>query len=142
MSAGNGFRPGELVRLTIEGVVQEPRLSDPDGLIRIQYAEVQPGIWTEVRVDHLDAKSVAIERVAPVEWPPRYGDLWRDAHGELWFAYRHESGGDYPRTELRLQQASSHAYSGQMWPEKLLSERGPVELVRREHPDPDTDDES
>lgn len=45
--------------------------------------------------DHLSCKAgtvnigdpgVTVERLTPVEWPPRNGDVWRDRTGDLWFA--------------------------------------------------------
>jgi hypothetical protein len=33
----------------------------------------------------------AVERVAPADWPPQPGDLWRDQGGTLWFAVESET---------------------------------------------------
>jgi hypothetical protein len=79
------FLTGEIVDITIKGarVIEVCRHGDGNGDdLRFTY-EAKDGdqwpsaIWAQ-------APGVTVERVAPAEWPPRTGDLWRDANGMLY----------------------------------------------------------
>ncbi|MEU3452104.1 hypothetical protein ABZ671_00475 [Micromonospora sp. NPDC006766] len=128
------FRPGELVDVVIRAArVIEPRHTD-DTALTLAYAEPQPGIFATLCIDHFDAKRVEITRVAPAEWPPQPGDLWRSAFGRLWFVYSYVNGEG--RREQRFTPADDRAYGGNpCTPEALLSQEGPLTLVHREHRD-------
>lgn len=123
-----GFRPGELVRVEI------PRVQ----VVTAGTSEAGP--WVMVMTDGggyeilLNAADVVVTRLAPAEWPPRPGDLWRSADGELWFAYRYGTG-DGERSELRLMSPQAGPYVGSYtYPDRLLAERGPLDLVHRDLP--------
>lgn len=79
---------------------------------------------------------VTVKRVAPAEWPPQPGDLWRDREGELWFAYVvHEQRSSYVDMRCEddgkgLPPFGDDGVGG-------VNERfGPMTLVHRE-PEPD-----
>lgn len=133
------FQPGEVVEVRITGTVVEPRPGDsefaPNGL-RIRYHELERGIWAEVHVADADAPSVFVQRVAPPEWPPQQGDLWRDRFGSVWFCSlepaRHDEWGPLSGRELRMSPGDpSHSFSP-MKPDKVLEKQGPLALVHRE----------
>lgn len=69
--------------------------------------------------------NVQIERVAPAEWPPQSGDLWKDDQGEVWWFYQSE------HDQVRLcRRNRSGAYEEGVETVKLL-EQGPWTLVLR-----------
>ncbi len=83
---------------------------------RIEHAiHVGPG-WPDATVTTL----------APAEWPPLPGDLWRDKHGALWVVYR--SG--YSAATVTMHEANgprwSEGHEGQ------IEANGPWALVHRE----------
>jgi len=66
---------GVVVRATVTGKVVS---------VETGFIDVETSTTTFARLDPTQA---TWERVAPVEWPPQPGDLWRDRHGEPWFIY-------------------------------------------------------
>jgi hypothetical protein len=79
-----GLRPGEQVTVTIRATVTEDpnrrhclpvAFRQPEHLHASDYKLVLP----------LSSPDLTVERVAPAEWPPRRGDVWRDGDGGLWF---------------------------------------------------------
>jgi hypothetical protein len=68
---------------------------------------------------------IAISRVAPAEWPPMPGDLWRDRVGSLWFC-RLNGGIEMTPADVAL--------TAWIRPDDLLR-RSPLTLVYRE-PEP------
>jgi hypothetical protein len=71
------FKSGDIVNIAIKGarVVR----GDEDGLT----VDLTPdGPSTQVYLPW--GPELDVERVAPAEWPPRPGDLWRDANGMLY----------------------------------------------------------
>lgn len=116
------FRPGELVRATITG-----RISRVDGTqIHITYEspdDLGIGSTTGRKVHGFSlvtvGDGVSVQRIAPPEWPPQEGDLWRDGQGCTWFAMN-------PHRILRS------GIIRDMVPERALAEYGPMTLVRRE----------
>lgn len=78
---------------------------------------------------------VTVERVAPAEWPPQPGDLWRDAGGELWFAYViHREHSSY--VEMRCEDTSKGLPPfGDDGVDGVNKRYGPMTLVRRESRD-------
>ncbi|MFG2054798.1 hypothetical protein ACGFI9_12275 [Micromonospora sp. NPDC048930] len=127
--------------------------------VTIRFAEVKspPAAgWLTVRfggLDHelpLSDEDVAVERVAPAEWPPEVGDLWRDADGDLWFATvkaarTGDDGRVFEGARLVMSPAreTPNLYREQrISPNDLLSNLGPVALVHREpQPEPGEDGE-
>lgn len=130
------FKPGELVTITIENATVA---TAQPGVLAINYGGTKPGQLDGYITIDTTAKGVTAERVAPAQWPPRHGDVWRDSDNMLWFVSIRDIGGEYPRTETVFVPADgrrvdryAHYESG-----RLLSERGPMTLVHREFPDPD-----
>lgn len=83
------FEIGELVDITIRGakvVNTYPIRRDGCDMGTVLVAEYTDGEHRNVAVG-LSAPSVTVERVAPAEWPPQPGDLWRDKHEDLWFVF-------------------------------------------------------
>lgn len=119
------FKPGELVDLTIRGArVKSTNGGGSGESLILAYAEVERGVFATVELRHPDADSVTIERVAPAEWPPRPGDLWRDCHDVLWFT---TTESDVANPFMRTTDYSgNHARN-------LLEHVGPLTLVHREN---------
>lgn len=113
------FREGEHVRVTIEGPVTQEALGS-------LYVDVGNGIQAEIPVE---APRVSIEHVAPSEWPPRTGDVWRDRHGSPWFAVNVTDTAETDVPEITMV-AAHEDY--RRTPDKLLQTCGPVTLVHRE----------
>ena len=107
------FRKGEHVRATIEGPVTQDAL----GSIYVDVGDVGAVEIPKV------APRVTIERVAPADWPPRPGDLWRDRDGEIWFVVTHM---DHSGPHLRASDDS-------IAPADYIARHfGPLTLVHRE----------
>jgi hypothetical protein len=95
-----------------------------------------------------EAAGVTVRRMAPEQWPPLRGDLWRDHDGDLWFATttatRYGDSGsviEHARLVMAPAQETPNLYRDQrIRPEALLEQRGPVQLVHRE-PQPELDEE-
>lgn len=86
------FHPGELVDITI----RRARVVRVSGsLLTAAYEtpvdQAELPLTVQVGVS-MDADAVTVERVAPAEWPPRPGDLWRDSGGRRWFFRRAFNG--------------------------------------------------
>jgi hypothetical protein len=148
------FKPGEIVDITIKGACvtncYPTAHEDADG------TRTDTGTVLVVSLDgaRRDDRSVAVniatpgvtvERVAPAEWPPRAGDLWRDRHGHLHFAAyyapdycdREDSRGIDSvgvRVVLLPQGLSDGCVPGQQMyrPETANQDNGPLTLVHRE----------
>ncbi|MFI6813737.1 hypothetical protein ACIBG7_15055 [Nonomuraea sp. NPDC050328] len=136
------FVPGEIVDITIKGarVVEVCRHGDGNGDdLRFRYESKTGESWPSAI--WADAPGVTVERVAPEEWPPQPGDLWRDGRGNLWFAARHIP--DYDNHEdsrgingdgFRTVLVPSHLgeAGAPERPENVVQPFGPFALVRRE----------
>ncbi len=121
------YQPGEIVDVTIRGArIMEPR-PGLDHILTLAYAQAEPGVWATISLTRPADDTVTIERVAPAEWPPQPGDLWRDRVGELWFVHHapHQPKGPlWGRTT-----------GGARWTdiaEWLAKDNGPLTLVHRE----------
>jgi hypothetical protein len=74
------LQPGDVVDITIKGV---------------RIADDQQSALALILDEHGDVYAMppqaAIEHVAPPEWPPLPGDVWREIHadGAIWFAQRY-----------------------------------------------------
>lgn len=118
------FVVGEIVDITIRGARIHAVHGDPDTnalTIGIEHA----ASWTTA-VPMVD--SVTVERVAPPEWPPQAGDLWRDRRGLLWFARELTDDDDEPVVDLV---SVDHVNLYQ----PVEQQFGPMAMVRREQPD-------
>lgn len=73
------------------------------------------------------APGVTVERVAPDEWPPRTGDLWRDGGGDLWFAVT--DGGGRVSGLVFVMPSEDGVPSD---PDRVNRDHGPLTLVHRE----------
>jgi len=126
------YAAGELVDITIRGARVLP--CDVDGVLAAEYTIRLPaheGAWRRVSVC-TESDTVTVERVAPAEWPPQIGDLWRDRAGNLWF--------DTPNSPY----ADNHWLIGSTGQgdhaSSLLKLNGPLTLVHREPQPADTED--
>jgi len=122
------FHVGEIVDVTIRGARVMAPLHTDDGLT-LAYEEVRPGNFATFGLRHPQAGTVTIERVAPAEWPPQAGDLWRDKHNELWFIHRNPSVMD-PSPVLM-----GRTTGGARWTNDvvgLIDDNAPMTLVHRE----------
>lgn len=111
------FQPGEIVDISIKGV----RISDTSH-IRVAIQDESGEVWVL-------PPQAAITRIAPAEWPPRPGDLWRDKHGELWFIHKSAFAGQGDDVLM------GRTANGLRWAEDadvLLADNSPMTLVRRE----------
>lgn len=116
-----GFVAGERVRVApITGtVIPDPMLGgDGQGLA----LEVGDGgrVWLGPRA----LEAVTVARLAPVQWPPRPGDLWRDRTGEPWFALQCTPAGDVRMYGISTLQPPQQ-------PNAWLATYGPAELIYR-----------
>ena len=113
------FKRGDIVDITIKGV---------------RVAAEHMGVVSIV-ADHPDGKpahynmppQAKVERVAPAEWPPRPGDLWRDQLGAVWFAADLVNDGGDPAIYM----LASHE-DHQVVPDYCNEKYGPLTLVYRE----------
>lgn len=110
------YQHGEIVDITIRGarVVRYD-----DDTVTIRYGRVPVVYGVQLGDD------VTVERVAPAEWPPRPGDLWRDRDGALWFV----AGTD--RRGMRMYATSGDSAD----PDHVNRRYGPITLVHREPQD-------
>jgi hypothetical protein len=137
------FRVGELVDITIRGarVANAFTRTGPD--------QVQTEVLVFHTCEHMGCNSstvnmtdpgVTVEQVTPAEWPPRFGDVWRDGSGELWVVRRCYSGmdADGPTYREELFALSDTAdETGCHTGSWLQGERGPLTLVSRIAEQPD-----
>jgi hypothetical protein len=129
------FKPGEIVDITIKGA--RVGHESTDGFLGVFVNGVP------LTVDLVDA--VTVERVAPAEWPPRPGDLWKDRDGFLHFAASYSP--DYDDAEdsrgidaegCRVVLLSQHSDESctpghdMHRPENVNQRSGPLTLVHRE----------
>ena len=119
------YVPGERIRITIDATVQ----SHQDDEIEYQYPTAL-GACEGVVV--LDCSPVTVERVAPVEWPPRPGDLWRDRDGDLWLTRPADANGIF----LLAGKPSKAPPFGSSNHIRLMRQYGPLTLVHREDEEP------
>jgi hypothetical protein len=124
--SGQEFGPGEVVDITIRGVRVGGRgvPQDPRRLC-VDLGPWDDGVnqgreWFLTIPASVD--SVTITRVAPPEYPPRAGDLWRDGNGRLWFVA-------YGAVGLTAQTTSRDCVAAR---ELLDRVAGPLTLVHRE----------
>lgn len=107
------FEVGELVDVVIKGA----RIVEADATGVMVEAKDMDAMW-------LDLSAVTVTRVAPKEWPPRSGDVWRGVGGERFFARATDDD------DVIL--LSERTHGGNAWPNEMLASYGPAELVWRE----------
>lgn len=133
----SNYQPGEIVDVTIRGRILPPKYEGEP--LQVAYHEVSPGVQATIEIRHPDAGSVTVERVAPPEWPPRPGDLWRDSAGRVWFGI---DTTDYDDSDgIRVEMASPDQYAfGRNLPDEVNRRYGPMTLVHREDADRERDE--
>jgi len=109
------FQPGEIVDLTIKGVcIARPR------------SATSVTIVDEHGITYQMPPQASVERIAPAEWPPQPGDLWRDRDGSVWLACRVGNGDVSIITMICADGVADRAH------EQVLARLGPLTLVYRE----------
>lgn len=134
--SGQEYRVGEVVDITIKGVRVGGRGIPEDP--RRLYLNLGP--WDDGVSQGREwfltipsaVESVTVTRVAPPEWPPRPGDLWRDGDGGLWFCCRYATDLDEWVDVLGPAFESQHPRSGVSPADALAEIPGPLTLVHRE----------
>lgn len=129
------FKPGEVIRVTLEGTVK--RMGGPGLVVLHAGGMVEPVPYT--------GDGITVERVASAEWPPRAGDLWRDRRGHLhfaaWYAPDYDDAedsrgidGEGHRIVLLPQGVAEGCEPGDRIyrPEQVIQDDGPLSLVHRE----------
>lgn len=113
------FTPGDVVDITIKSAIISDR------------HDVTERVWFEVdeKPYYLPANSefVAVVRIAPAEWPPQPGDLWRDNGDEVWFAVQ-LAPGDVAMLPSYPVSSSKRGVT----PDRVMRTVGPLTLVHRE----------
>jgi hypothetical protein len=133
------YRLGDIVDVTIRGArVQDYDVSG-DGPDRLMVTYGQPASMTTLFVN-----GVTVERVAPAEWPPQPGDVWRDPHGYAWFAFSYcpdpdhtdawaveaAKSTDFTVVALQPQHGGPYGVAAD-FPDKVLRDAGPLTLAYR-----------
>lgn len=77
-------------------------------------------------------ESVTVERVAPAEWPPQPGDVWRDRHGTRWFATDIADYDEASNRVVSMVSQGSYSYGEPRPADALNAQYGPLTLVYRE----------
>jgi hypothetical protein len=117
----SGFKLDEVVDVTIKGV----RIARPRSATSVTITDEHGTVYQM-------PPQAAVERVAPAEWPPKPGDLWRDRSGVLWFHQNYYvSAGDMGGyDEARMVRATgSESYDDLP---HFIQARGPMTLEYRE----------
>lgn len=113
---------GDVVDIAIKGVRMGERSP-----IRVTIEDESGELWAL-------PPQAAIKRVAPAEWPPRTGDLWRDRDGDLWLGMLVDDDDDAnePYVVLRAARSSKSLELVGNDNGDVLSWHGPLILVHRE----------
>ncbi|GAA3223021.1 hypothetical protein [Actinocorallia longicatena] len=121
------FQVGEVVDITIKGVRFLAPAEDEGGSVVIRAADGTEG-W-------IMPPQAEIARVAPAEWPPQPGDLWRDRDGDTWHGVLVDDNDtvDEPYTVLGAGRSSKNNAVEE--PGQILEWHGPLALVHREQQD-------
>lgn len=120
------FTPGEIVDITISGVRV---LAASDNCIDVEIAAER-----ELRIG-IDEGTIEIVHRIPAEGPPRIGDLWRDRHGDLWFATTGWDMDNNDYVSLTCTKTKSLDGWGDQTVYHVLRQYGPLTLVHREPED-------
>lgn len=137
-------KPGEIVDITIKGVRVTEIHQNPEDLPEITvHLDCEIG-GCPIRIPH-HWPMVTVQRIAPAEWPPQPGDLWRDGGGDGWFAQRYFADFDDPTDfegcnrdgwRVVLVPFSGGPYGSSAGrPDEVNQAHGPLSLVHRETTD-------
>lgn len=133
------FRDGEIVDVAIKGarvVNSYPTRRDHEdtGLVLVVQLTDDTGALADGRSVAVNLKSpgVSVTRVAPAEWPPQVGDLWRDRDGDLWFGCVYYDIHNDTHVTLSPARAKHTQAWGEGGAEAARQEYGPLTLVHRE----------
>jgi len=121
----DGLLIGERVTVTVFGARVEEVQPDPGGAACVVLLSYGPG---RMVVD-VAAPAVAVQRVAPPQWPPLPGDVWEDRDGVEWFCRL-----IYTQDATEASAELVCAVGGQAYrlnAEDLLDRCGPMRLRRR-----------
>lgn len=152
MSNSSEFREGDRVRIIIDDVrivntYPHTHLPDASGRattdhVIVYRTDTQIGQSSSVV---LEDPAVTIEHLAPAEWPPCPGDLWRDRNGDLHFAASYSPDYDDPedsqgidadgvRVVLLSKGLDESCSPGKSFhrPDYVNQRSGPLTLVHRE----------
>jgi hypothetical protein len=134
--SGQEFGPGEVVDITIRGVRVGGRGMPQDpGRLCVDLGPWDDGVnqgreWFLTIPSSVDA--VTVTRVAPPEYPPRAGDLWRDRDGQLWFGVD-VTDYDADKIAFGVELQGQNTYTYGRWAADEINKRyGPLTLVHRE----------
>lgn len=124
------FQPGEVVDINISGARVQA--------FNAAYLTVILPQGSTLALE-CGSDGLVVTRVAPAQWPPRPGDLWRAGVdqwgdcGDLWFAARHHDTTDSDTYSVLMHPIHNGKYGfSEMEPDRLLREYGPLALVHRE----------
>lgn len=123
--------PGAHVRVTIDGHISDIYTNDSTIVgIGVTYKAGKNDAPYGCSVNFGSAATVEV--LAPVEWPPRAGDLWRDRHRDLWvFYFDRTAGVVYGRTADGVRWARGDDLNNG----DHVGDLGPWTLVHREQDD-------
>jgi hypothetical protein len=124
--------PGEHVRILIDDARVEKMFTEGHGddvtpMIQVTIAD-SSGVAYYLTLP-CDWPGVTIERVAPPEWPPQPGDLWRDRNGSAWFATDLNDIAETGDPEIAMVLAYEDFHQP---PDAVNKNKGPLTLVHRE----------
>lgn len=136
------FEAGEVVDITIKGARVRSVVATEEGFLFLDFTHGDINSTTQV---YMGDSGVSVERVAPADWPPQPGDLWRDGSGRLHFGAAYAP--DYDDTDdsegincdgwrvVLLSQdhdESCRPGSSMFRPENVNQQHGPLVRVYRE----------
>lgn len=123
ISTSTSLARGELVEVCLTGKIAE---LDSNALV-VRVASGDGSTFSDVEIPTEDGQrwGINIKRVAPVEWPPRAGDVWKDATSRAWWFYHSEN-----TPESLTRRNAYGSYEEKVDPSQLL-EQGPWTLALR-----------
>lgn len=130
------YQRGEIVRITLTASVVEEGQATRDGGCPFRQLLVYCGTGDSERMLSIDvdAPGLVIERVAPAEWPPQPGDVWKDRDGDAWFGVEVDDDDASDGSYVVLQPVKTSKRGGIFNADlSAINERhGPMRLVHRE----------
>lgn len=85
------YQEGEYLNITIKGARVRRTRTLPDDGVSVEHLSYDIGNYT---TSLPLVEGVAVERMAPAEWPPLPGDIWGIADGGRWFAAQYHADFD------------------------------------------------
>lgn len=103
---------------------------DEHGNLRVEMPNIDDAVEIRLVDDDGEDLDVEIVRLAPADWPPRHGDLWHDTHGTLWagISIPDDDTVEEPYVAMVPLRPNNRNSAD---PDRLLQDRGPLELVHR-----------